>query len=473
MRYVKNIQKVTAEAGARRRAAPLRAGAAQSDYVIAPRGDEVRANRPKPRRPAPREPDPAEFKLCQRFAAYSLKRQSQLPLVNIQAFVLGGSLVDTEQTAGRSSLVGAMLDKGTAKFTAKQIADYFDSIGGKFSTAAGRNTVFANATVLAEDFPKAASLVAECFTKPTFPDKPFAEVKQLALGAIARRANNPQQQILEVFYDNLPTTSPYHLLQGGKTETVERLTAEDLRAYHAKYFAANNMIVTVFGDIDPDKALAIVQKNFGQVAPNPGLGPIDFDRPNAIPETIVRHKQIGKETGMVMIGYPGVSIRDKEDHAALVVLDAIMSGYSYPGGWLHNELRGQGLVYYVHAFQLTGPVPGYFAVLAQTQPDKIAEVVGRIEKNVARAKSGNISEEEFRTAVEMVLALHSQENTTIGEQARQAALDDLYGLGYAYDKSFDTRIEAVTLEDVVRVANKVFTNRVEVTASPAAKVKPE
>ena len=67
----------------------------------------------------------------------------------------------------------------------------------------------------------------------------------------------------------------------------------------------------------------------------------------------------------------------------------------------------------------------------------------------------------------MVTSLHAQENTTIAEQARQAAIDDLYGLGYDYDKSFDARIEAVKLEDVVRVAKKCFTNRVEVTASPA------
>ena len=145
-----------------------------------------------------------------------------------------------------------------------------------------------------------------------------------------------------------------------------------------------------------------------------------------------------------------------------------MSGYSYPGGWLHNELRGEGLVYFVHASQLTGPAPGYFAFIAQTQPDKIDEVVQRIQKNVDRAKDGKITPEEFRTAIEMITSLHAQENTTIGEQAQQAALDELYGLGYDYDKSFDDRIEAVKLEDVVRVAKKYLDKCVEVTASPAA-----
>ena len=67
---------------------------------------------------------------------------------------------------------------------------------------------------------------------------------------------------------------------------------------------------------------------------------------------------------------------------------------------------------------------------------------------------------------EMVIALHAQENTTIAAQAQQAALDALYGLGHDYDKTFDTRIKAVTLDDVVRVARKYLDHHVLVTTSP-------
>jgi zinc protease len=148
------------------------------------------------------------------------------------------------------------------------------------------------------------------------------------------------------------------------------------------------------------------------------------------------------------------------------VLDAIMSGYSYPGGWLHNELRGAGLVYYVHAFQITGPAPGYFTILAQTHPDQVDEVLERIEANVQRALEGRISEDEFRTAQQRIVALHAQENTTIESQAQQAALDELYGLGYDYDRTFDERIRAVTLDDVVRVAKKYFGHHIVITTSP-------
>jgi zinc protease len=459
--YVEGIQRVTAEQVrdvARRYFSPQRL----NRIVIAPPGGA-----PKTAKEASKAVEgKIRLERLPNGLRVLLKRDAHLPLVNIQAVVLGGSLVDDEKTAGRSALVGAMLDRGTAEHTARQIAEYFDSIGGQVGMSAGRFTVFGSATTLREDFPAAAVLFAECFLRPTFPEDEYAKMQRLALGAIARRADDPHSEISELFIDNLPADSPYHIIQGGKAESVKRLAAKDLQEYHAKYFVPNNMIVTVFGDIDPEEALTLVRKLFGGLEANPELKPASFNRPNAIAKTIVRHKQIGKETGMLMLGYPTASIMEKEDYAAMTVLGAIMAGYRYPGGWLFNELRGEGLVYSIAAAQMTGPAPGFFAIVAQTRPDKMAEVVGRVKSKVQQAKDGKITEDEFRNAVQRVVALHAQENTMITEQAQQAALDELYGLGYDYHKAFDARIEAVTLKDVIGAAKKYFGNHVLVTSSP-------
>lgn len=460
--YVENIQKVTAEQVrdvARRYFVPDRL----NRIVIAPPGmaPKIAADED-----AGAEGEIRSLRL-ENGLRVLVKRHSHLPMVNLQAYTVGAALVDTPQTAGRAALVGAMLDKGTPTKSATEIANYFDSIGGRFSTSAGRFTVYASATVLKQDLPQTAAIFAECFNQPTFPEEEFAKVKTLALGAIARRSASPQSEIFEAFNDALPVTSPFHLVQGGKKETVERLTAADLEKYHADYFVPENMIVTVFGDVDADEAVAIVKKHFGGLKPDDAFEPPSFDRSNAITGTITKHKQTGKPTGMVLLGYPGVSIFEKEDYAALTVLDAMISGYNYPGGWLHNELRGEGLVYYVHAFQMSGPAPGFFTVLAQTQPDKISEVIERIRKGIARAVDGDFEDAEFELAKEMIVALHAQANTTISSQAQQAALDELYGLGYDFDRSFDARINAVTREDVARVARQYLSgNYVQVTSSP-------
>jgi zinc protease len=459
--YVEEIQKVTAEQireVARRWFVPERLNRA----IVAPPGVVPRGAEQK----IAEAQSEVQLKRLPNGLRVLIKRHPNLPLVNMQAFVVGGLLVDSPETAGRSALVAEMLERGTAKHTAQQIAEYFDSIGGQFGASSGRNTVYASATVLREDFAPAFDLFAECFTQPAFPDDEFQKVKQLALGAIARRADNPHQQCMEFFFDNLPPESPYHLLEGGKKQTVERLTIADLRSYHKQYFVPENMIVAVFGDVDPDTALKLVEKRFGALEPAPAFKAIGFRRPNAVADSVVRHLQIAKPTGMVVMGYPEVCVFDRKEHAALTVLNAVLAGYIYPGGWLHEELRGEGLVYWVQAMQLTGPAPGFFVIAAQTHPEKVTEVIGRIQKNLERAKQGKIDPEEFGTCKQMVIALHSQQSTTIASQAQLAALNELYGLGYDFDSQFDESIQAVTLDEVVAVAKKYLTNHVLVTASP-------
>ena len=402
-----------------------------------------------------------------------VKRVPNLPLVNIQAYVLGGSSCDGEKLAGRSALLAELLDKGTQSgATAAEIAQYFDSIGGVLSFNSGRFTLSGTATCLSEDFPKAAGLFADSFLHPAIPQDQFEKAQALLLADIENRSADPHAEITELFFDSLPATSPYHVNPEGKAETVKALTVADLKKLHAECLVPGNMVVTVFGDIRAGCCHRPRQAAFRRPCGGREQPPVDRTAApdsNAIPESKTVNKATSKDTAMLMLAYACEGIHDQDDHSAMIVLRAILNGYSTPGGWLHNELRGEGLVYYVQSTELTGPVPGYFIVTSQTRPDKLDEVVQRIRRNLDRAKEGKIPEDEFRTAIDQIVALHAQENVTIGEQARTAALDELYGLGYDYDKKFDAQIRAVTLQDVVRVAKKYLTNSILVTSSPEKK----
>ena len=109
------------------------------------------------------------------------------------------------------------------------------------------------------------SVLSDCFLRPKFADTAFQRQKQLALGAIARRQTNPQAELFEFFADSLPNSTPYHLTQGGKQQTLERLTPDDLRAFHSRFFVPENIVVSVFGDIESSEALHLVNEKFGQL----------------------------------------------------------------------------------------------------------------------------------------------------------------------------------------------------------------
>ncbi len=395
------------------------------------------------------------------------RRMPQQPLVEVKVFMLGGNLADTRETAGRSALLCAMLDKGTDKMTAEQIAEYFDSIGGSISFSAGRNTINGSVSVLREDFAQATTVLSGCMLAPTFPEDKFQQMKTLMLGAIERRATEPQAEMMEVFADALPATTPYNVISGGKKETVEPLKPSDLAAFYKELLVGDNVIVAIFGDIRQEEAVELARARFSAIPKREAdTKTIRFQRDNQLAKNISKFKHTQKEAGMVLQAYAIPSIFDKEDFAALDVLCSVMAGYRYGGGsWLFKELRGEGLVYGVHGTLLTGPAPGYLVFIAQTGPDKVGEVAKRFQQNIARAVKGEITEEEFNIAQQMMISANAQENTTAGEQATLAALNELYGLGYDYDKTFAQRVQNVTLKDVKAAAKKYFTHYVEVITS--------
>ena len=395
-----------------------------------------------------------------------VRKQANLPLVTVQAFVFGATLTESEATAGRSALLAAMLDKGTKTQSAEQIADYFDSVGGVLSMSSGRNTIYGSATVLAADFETAAGRFADCFLGSTFPNDEFDQIKTLALGRIARRTDNPMSELMEFFVRQLPKGSPYSHMEDGTVESVGPLTVDALKKQYAAQFVPSNMVVTVFGDIEPAAALKIVEKSFGALPASTYEHQTLMDPKNCtIRESKAFHKKTQKDSGAVLLAWNSPSIRDKEDYAAMRVLSAILSDGTGPNGLLFNELRGQGLVYRVNTSLRTGPVAGFFLTIAQTQPENVAEVVERIENNIALVKEGRFTKDDFERAKERLISRHKQSNVTISEQAMQAGLDELYDMGYDYDKTFPDRIAAVTFEQVAAAAQKYLTERYVVTAS--------
>ncbi len=390
-----------------------------------------------------------------------LKRQPNLPIVSLQAFVKGGVLVDTPQKAGLATLATETMSRGTKKYTAQQIAEYFDSIGGSLTTASQRNTSYLQASVLSDDFETAFDYAYQVLFEPTFPQQEFQKVQEIHLDRIAARAANPQTEIFDFWTSHLPATSPYSRTVQGTAETVSRLTVNDAKQYHRRFFVPNNMVLAIFGDIDPEKTLATIKRTFGAVPKSeefsfPEFAVVRTPQAEDAPEAVNRLANQQPDTSMVMIGYPVSSVHAREQQATLRMISAVLTGGGGAGGRLFEELRGNRLVYYVFGIELGGLAPGYFVFMAQTRPETSQEVVERIQANLAKIVQEGIPEEEFERSRQKLIAAHSLRNTTPGEQAFQAALNELYGLGYDYDESFDQRIGQVTVDDVQELIKRYF-----------------
>jgi len=396
-----------------------------------------------------------------------LKRHAVTPTVSIQAFVNGGVLTDTADTSGLAALASSLMERGTEKYSGRQIAEYFDSIGGSFGMSSQRNTSFLQCSVLTEDFETALEYCDQVLFKPTFPPKEFSKLQQQQIARIGARKGNAQTEIFDFWSTLLPATSPYSRTILGRANTVSSLSVNDCQKFHDRYFVPNNMVLAIFGDIDVDKTLKLVEQSFGTQAKGTVNLPKVPDVHGQIKARTERLTTAQPGAAMVMIGYPSVNALDQETRAKLGVFNSILTGGGGAGGRLFNELRGQGLVYYVFGIELTGQAPGFFVFMAQTRPETVDEVVNRIQANVQRIAREGVPADEFKLAKQKLMARHAQQNVTPSAQAFQAAVDELYGLGYDNDKSYDQRISKVTVQDVQDLVKKYFKNPIIATSAPA------
>ena len=459
-RYLEGIGKVTAD-DVLRVAKKYFPAEKQNRILIAPKGfaEEKEADSTKA------ADGKAQIFIPDNGIRFIIKRTEGLPKVNAQFFLLGGSLVETDANAGIGALLAEMLDKGSANCSRTELEDFLASIGADLTFSSGRNTLTAELDVLRDDFPEALRHMADAFFAPAFPEEEFTLAKKNLIARIERQSQQPIPELFQFFAESLPGTTPYHLPLLGTKESIESITLEDLRAHHRRLLDPANLIITVYGDIDVEKTASELAAFFAKL-PKSDAEPISPDRHNETLQPIDRHKTTGKQVGTGMIAWAGTSVRDQTDYPALTVLTTILGGYGYPGGRLFTSLRRDGLVYRLTIDQIPGYAPGYIYALFESAPDKVTEIFDRISAEIENIKQGKIDPAEVEAAKQRIIAFHPQRIETDAAQARQAALDELYGVGYLNDERFAERIGSVTLDDVLRVTKKYFNQPIRVSTSP-------
>jgi zinc protease len=230
----------------------------------------------------------------------------------------------------------------------------------------------------------------------------------------------------------------------------------------------NNAVLAVFGDIRPDEVAEKVWKVFDGFEPDVLEQPIIEAETQNIQEDeqFVVFNQ--KTSAGILVGYNGLPL-NHPDRPVAEVIDAIISGIGYPGGWLHEALRGgdQSLVYYVHAYPAFGVDGAYFGVMTQTTMDNYEQVLRIIGKQMDRLQAGPVDGDTLRQAKDICIIMHEMGLETIGAQASSTVVNQILGLGHDYDEKYPRLIEGVSSADVLRVAGTLFDHQLLVATKPA------
>ncbi len=387
---------------------------------------------------------------------------SDTALVSMAFVTRGGVFLEDDQTNGLGSLMTALATKGAAARSAKQIAAFFDAAGGSVAGQCGNNTLYWQGTVLDDSFSEALEIFADILLRPHLSPEELEILRPVQLAKIKRQDEDWFRQLAKYFRGRFFIDSPYRLLSVGSESVVAEVKAEQLKDYHSRWVRAEASVLTVCGRFDAAEARKYIEARFAELPS--GQPPREIPPARTVAPAGEQHVlQTENQVAAILVGAPGMKIDELDDRLAIDVLDVIISGWRLPSGWLHEELRGQQLVYVVHAYNFPGLAPGAFQVYAACQPENAPRVVEIIREKLTLAAAYEPSQEEVDLAVHSILTAKLLENQSISAWALSAALDELYGFGYDFRNRLEALYGAVTPADVLRVGRKYLGGGLVVT----------
>jgi zinc protease len=184
-----------------------------------------------------------------------------------------------------------------------------------------------------------------------------------------------------------------------------------------------------------------------------GLKPSPAKEPG-LDKNIEREVSVNKDQSLIMVGFRGLDIYDKDRYAVEILTNILSS----PSGVLFNSIREKkGLTYAVGAFNVLGIDPGYVVIYALTSKENIDRVRQGLFRELDLLARNGVKKDEIEKSKNYLKAMRKIEMQTNSGFIFSAAMDELYGLGYDDYKNFDKNIDSVTIEDVKRSAKRVFT----------------
>ena len=373
------------------------------------------------------------------------------PAVSMRLLVRVGTSADQKGKLGLAHLAASLLDQGTTTRSAQEMNDDIDFIGGVMGAGAGTDLTFVQMIVMKDSFEKGLRMLSDMARHPAFSPNEIERQRQQMMSGLQVSLEDPEFIANAVFDRLVYGFHPYGMPETGTPDTIAGLTREDLQAFHAAHFAPNNAILAVVGDVTAEEAFAAARKVFGDWQKH-DLTPQTFvDPPDPTRRVIVVNKPDAVQTE-VRVGHLGIS-RTDPDYMAVNLAIRILGGEG--SNRLHQVLRTErGLTYGAQANMDTLKQTGDFEAETNTRSDATGEVLRLIVDEFWRLQRERVGEGELSSAKAYLTGSFPLTIETPGSIAMQVVNALFYGLPLQELQNFRERVNAVTVDDIQRVAQK-------------------
>lgn len=381
-----------------------------------------------------------------------LVEEHSVPLVAIRFAFEGGTAQDPDGKPGVANFLTAMLDEGAGDLEASAFQERMEDLAMRMSFSEGRDTFYGSFQTLSDNRDETIELLRLAVTEPRFDEAALERIRKQLIAGLAFAAKNPNRVAGRLWAETAFQGHPYGRPSNGTPETVAAITADDLRAYTKRVFAQENLHVAVVGDITADDLGRVLDRVFGDLPKSPDLKVI----PEAeIAAGTLKINQMPVPQSVAVFGMPGLK-RDDPDFIAGYVTNHILGGGGFSSRLMEEVREKRGLAYSVYSYMQSFDHGAILAGQVATKNSALAQSLDVIRAEISQIAEKGVDQEGLDNAKSYLTGSYALRFDTSSKIASQLLAIQLEDLGIDYVNRRNALIDAVTLDDVKRVAARLM-----------------
>jgi zinc protease len=381
-----------------------------------------------------------------------LVEDHNIPFTALEIQFQGGTSLDDPAKRGAVNLMTALIEEGAGEMDSRAFAEARDSLAAEFSFDSGTDSVGVSSRFLTENRHQAIDLLRAALVTPRFDQDAVDRVREQVLSNLRSNEKDPDTIASETFDALAFGDHPYASTGDGTIGTVTALTRDDIVAAHKGALARDRIFVAVAGDITAAELGPLLDHLLGDLpatgAPLPG--PADW---RLTPGVTV--KDFPTPQSSVLFGHIGIK-RDDPDFFAAYILNEALGGGRFTARLMSEIREKRGLTYGIGSYLLPMDQAEMYLGQFSASNDKVAEAIQVLRDEWARIAAEGITPEELATTKTYLTGSYPLRFDGNGPIANILVGMQMEGLPIDYAVTRNEKINAVTLDDVKRVAKRIY-----------------
>ncbi|MEL6511004.1 MAG: pitrilysin family protein [Pseudomonadota bacterium] len=381
-----------------------------------------------------------------------LVEEPSIPFTALELRFRGGTSLDRDGKRGAVNLMTGLLEEGSADLDSRGFAVARDNLAASFDFDSYDDAVSVSARFLSENREEALALLRKALIEPRFDQTAMDRVRAQVLASIRSDLKDPDEIASDAFNAIIYGDHPYGSNEAGTVETVSALTRDDIVQAHQDTMALDNLYVSAVGDITAAELGALLDDLLGALPAEAAPMPPRLDITTEADITIVPFET---PQSVAVFGHRGID-QDHPDFFAAFILNNIFGASGFESRLMDEVREKRGLTYGIYTFLMSKDLAETMVGRLASANGRIAEAVDVIQSEWARMQTEGVTAEELADAKTYLTGAYPLRFDGNGRIANILVGMQMTGLPIDYAETRNDRINAVSLEEINRVASELM-----------------